>query len=146
MYDALMYRTNMPHLSKSSLDIKTEKEILKALEIILARITKAEEMKFFLLSLLTPTERLMLAKRLMVTVLLKENVPDQEIANMLHVTRSTVYKFKLLLESRGQGYNIAFKVLDDEKLKEEIKESLIKFTKYSIRAAGGQIKVKNILR
>lgn len=133
----------MTHISKNSLDLKTEKEILKALEIILAGIKKTEEMKFFLLALLTPTERLMLAKRLMVTVLLKENVPDQEIANMLHVTRSTVYKFKLFLESRGEGYSIAFKVLDDERLKEEIKASLIKFTKYSIRASGGQIKIKN---
>lgn len=140
VHDVLIYRTLMPHVSKNSLSPQKEKELLKTMEIILARITNSEEMKLFLLTFLTPTERLMLAKRLMISVLLKENHPEQDIAEILHVTRGTVYKAKLFLEARGDGYTAAFKVLSDEKLKDELKSVLLNFAKYSVRAAGGRIK------
>ncbi len=130
----------MPHLSKNTLSPQKEMELLKTFDIILARITKADEMKTFLLTLLTPTERLMLAKRLMIAVLLKENLNETNIAEILHVTRGTVYKSKLFLEARGEGYEAAFKVLNDVKLKEELKSVLLSFAKYSIRASSGRIK------
>lgn len=139
-YDILIYRTIMPHLSKNILSPQKEMELLKTFDIILARITKADEMKTFLLTLLTPTERLMLAKRLMIAVLLKENLNETNIAEILHVTRGTVYKSKLFLEARGEGYEVAFKVLNDVKLKEELKSVLLSFAKYSIRASSGRIK------
>ncbi len=94
----------------------------------------------FLLALLTPTERLMLAKRLAIIILIKEGLPESTIANTLHVTRVTVSRMQLFFEARGQGYEIALKKLDEEKALQEIKSLLIKLAAYTVRAAGGRVK------
>lgn len=131
----------MPHVSKNSLENKTEKELLKALKIVLTRIGKNEEMDLFLFSLLSKTEQIMLAKRLAIALLIKENVPESSIANSLHVTRGTVDRLKLFLEAKGdQGYNIAIKMLEQEKIHQEFKKFLFSLARYSIRAAGGRVK------
>ncbi|HVF68998.1 MAG TPA: Trp family transcriptional regulator, partial [Xanthomonadales bacterium] len=79
----------MPHVSKNKLDKKTEDNLIQTLELVLSKLTKDAEIKGFLLSLLSPTERLMLAKRLAIAMLLKENLPATHIAHTLHVTRDT---------------------------------------------------------
>ncbi len=82
----------------------------------------------------------MLAKRLAVVVLLKEGLTQSEISRALNLTRVTVNKMELLLETRKEGYNIALRILAEEKLLAEFKDILVKLTKYSIRAAGGYVK------
>lgn len=129
----------MPHVSKVKLDQKIEKDLIKTLEFVLTKLTKEEEMNRFLLSLLTPTERLMLAKRLAMTVLLKENLPDSHISATLKVTRATITKMQLFLEARGQGYDYALKKLENEEIIREFKGILIKLARYAVRAAGGRI-------
>lgn len=104
------------------------------------RINKHEEMENFLLSLLSDTERTMLAKRLAIIILLKENIPDTTISNILNVTRETVARQKYHFELRGQGYEIALQKLAEEKLLQDFKKLLISLAKYSIRAAGGYVK------
>lgn len=130
----------MPHISRIKLNKKLEQELIETLELVLIKLTRAEEMKGFLLSLLTPTERLMLAKRLAIIILLKEKLPESHIADALHVTRGTVARMQLFLEARGQGYEVAMHVLQNEKLMQDLKEVLIKLAGYTIRAAGGRVK------
>ena len=97
-------------------------------------------MDAFLLSFLTPTEKIMLAKRLAAIILIKEGLPHSHISSSLHLTRATISKLELFLEARGEGYNVALQILKNEKLFEEIKISLLKLAGYSIRAAGGYVK------
>ncbi|GIW61998.1 MAG: hypothetical protein KatS3mg089_0850 [Patescibacteria group bacterium] len=97
-------------------------------------------MKDFLLSLLTPTERIMLAKRLAIIILLKEGLPEWRIADALHMTRITVSRMQLFLEARGKGYEIALQVLQNEKVMQDIKTLLLKLAGYAVRAAGGRVK------
>lgn len=130
----------MPHVSKNKLNKNVEANLVYTLELVLAKLTKEEEIKGFLLSLLTPTERLMLAKRLTMIILLKEGLPDSHIAATLHVTRGTVSRMQLFLEARGQGYEFALKKLSDEKTMQDLKKILLKLTAYTIRAAGGYVK------
>lgn len=130
----------MPHISRIKLDKKTENKLIKTLELVFTKITREEEMRGFLLSLLTPTERLMLAKRLAIIILLREGVPESRVATTLHVTRITVSRMQLFLEARGQGYEIALKILKKEKLIQELKTILLKLASYSVRAAGGYVK------
>lgn len=130
----------MPHVSRVRLDKKAERNLTKNLSLILAKIKKEDEMNSFLISLLTPTERLMLAKRIAIIVLLKEGVPESHIASALHVTRVTVSRLQFFWEARGEGYGIALKVLENEKLMKEFKDVLLKLVAYSIRAAGGYVK------
>lgn len=130
----------MPHVSKYKLDNTAEQRLLKTLELVLARITKEEEVNDFLLALLTPTERVMLAKRLGIVILLKEGLPESRIASTLHVTRITVSRMQLFLEARGIGYEIAIEVLKKEKVMEDLKILLLKLAGYAARAAGGRVK------
>ncbi len=130
----------MPHVSRNKLTKTVENQLTTTLELVLARISKEEEMKDFLLSLLTPTERVMLAKRLAIIILLKEGLPESHIAEALHVTRITVSRMQLFLEARGKGYEIALQVLQDEKVMQDIKTLLLKLAGYAVRAAGGRVK------
>ena len=129
----------MPHVSRIKLEQKVEKDLIKTLEFVLTKLTKEEEMNGFLLSLMTPTERLMIAKRLAMTVLLKEKMPDSHISATLNVTRGTVSRMQLFLEARGQGYDYALRKLQNEKIMQEFKGVLIKLAAYTVRAAGGRI-------
>jgi len=130
----------MPHVSRIQLNKRVEEKLIDSLEIVLTKASKKDEMNKFLFSLMTHTEKLMLAKRLAVVVLLKEGLTQSEISRALNLTRVTVNKMELLLETRKEGYNIALRILAEEKLLAEFKDILVKLTKYSIRAAGGYVK------
>lgn len=125
----------MPQVSKVQLDKRLERQLLSNLEVVLGRLSK-NEMNYFLLSFLTKTERLMLAKRLALAILLKEGLSDTEISLTLGITRVTVARMKLFLESRGQGYDLALKKLNDEAALKEFKKFLVGLARYSVRSAG----------
>lgn len=129
----------MPHISRYPLGPGAEKELIRTLEIVLTKLTKEDDMDQFLLALLSPTERLMLAKRLAMIVLLRQGLPESSIAEVLHVTRNTVSKIQLFLEARGQGYEVGLKVLENEKVMTELEGLLMKLARYSARAAGGRL-------
>ncbi|MBI2420796.1 MAG: hypothetical protein HYV38_01800 [Candidatus Levybacteria bacterium] len=129
----------MPHVSRRKLDKNSEVKLLEALESVLGRLSKIESREF-LFSLLSPTERLMLAKRLGIIVLLSEKVPHSSIASALNVTRETVSRVKLNRELRGEGYDLALEKLAQEKMNKEFRNFLLKLAGYSIRAAGGYVK------
>lgn len=130
----------MPQVSKIKLDKKIEEKLVYNLKLILTKVNKYEDMDSFITSLLTPTERLMLAKRIAIIVLIKENLPDSKIASALHVTRVTVSKMRYFLEARGEGYEVVIRVLNNERLMKELRSFLSKLAGYSIRAAGGYVK------
>jgi len=130
----------MPHISKRKLDKTKEKELIRSFDLVLVKISNEKEMQDFLGSLLTTTERIMLAKRLAIAILLKEGIPQDRISLVLNVTQATVSRMQLFLEARGQGYNIAFKKLISEKVLAEFKKYLLKIANYSIRAVSGYVK------
>lgn len=131
----------MPQVSRIKLNKQVEKHLLNTLELIFSRIDKKEDMNLFLISLFTPTEKLMFAKRIAMVVLLKEELTDSQIAGALNITRMTVSKMRLFLQVKGQGYEIVFKILRNEKLMKEFKNALLKLTNYTVRAAGGYVKL-----
>lgn len=130
----------MPHVSRKSLPKKTEIELINSLKIVVKRTTKNDEIEKLISSLLTRTEKLMISKRLAIVVLLKEGVPEQDIADGLNVTRETVERLNLISQVRGEGYEVAIKKLKDEKVYEQFKKTLMSLARYAIRAAGGYVK------
>lgn len=136
----------MPHLSRFKLSKKAEEELIKNLELVLAKLSKEEEMKEFLLSLLTSTERVMLAKRLAMAILIKEGVAESHIANTLHVTRETVSRMQLFLEARGKGYESAFRKLKNDKLLSDFKTFLLDLARYALSTSGGKVKTKELYK
>lgn len=140
MYHRLVYDTQyMPQVSRWKLTKKTETELVKQLKLVLTKVSKIEEMSFFLDTFLTETERLMLAKRLAIAILLKEEISESQIAATLHVTRMTVSRTRYYLDAHGQGYEIAFQKIAREKDLIDLKIILLKLANYSVKAAGGRI-------
>lgn len=132
----------MTHISRRKLSKKTEIEILKSFQVVIKRISLETETESFLSSIMSDTEKLMIAKRLAIIVLLNEKIPETEIANSIHVTRETVRRTKLLSEIKGAGYSVAIKILEDEKMLSNFKNILLSLTKYSVKAAGGRVSSK----
>ncbi|PIZ97435.1 MAG: hypothetical protein COX78_04550 [Candidatus Levybacteria bacterium CG_4_10_14_0_2_um_filter_35_8] len=131
----------MPQVSKIRLDKKTEEELIKKLEMALAKIGSTQEMSSFLDSLLTKNEKIMVAKRLVVAILIQENYTDSQISRVLNLTRITVAKARLFYELRSGDLKIGIKKLEAEQNFEEFKKMLIALANYSIRAAGGYVKL-----
>lgn len=130
----------MPHVSKNQLNKKVEKELLELLEIVLTKTGNREKMNNFLLSLLSRTERLMLAKRLGTVLMLRSGASETEIAGTLHITRETVSRLSLLLQLKGSGYDVATAALEKEKIFQSFKKAAVSLARYSIRAASGYVK------
>jgi len=130
----------MPHVSKNRLRKGDEEKLLESLKVVLSKIDKTEDVDSFLYSLLSDTEQLMIAKRLAIIVMLKEGLPESTVAHALHVTRETVSRLKMKSELKEAGYNLALKVLEQQKQLETFKQFLISLAKYSIRATGGYLK------
>lgn len=84
----------MPHVSRRKLEGDTQKLIDSALVWTFSRL-KGNEVNIIFNCLLTPTERLMLAKRLGMLYLLKEDKEESVIAETLKTTHQTVYRIKL---------------------------------------------------
>ena len=129
----------MPHLSKRQLDDKTKHQILETLDLVLGKLKK-DEMRMFLFSLLSRTEKLMVAKRLAVIILLQQGVEDSAIAETLKITRSTVNKLEMVMKIKDEGFALALKKIEEDKLAKEFKNILVRLAKYSVRAAGGHVK------
>ena len=129
----------MPHVSRNKLGSSTENTLTHNLNTVFTHIGKGDEMLSFLDALLTPTEKVMLAKRLAIIVLLEEGLPESHIASLLHVTRITVSRMQLYYEARGQGFKIALQKLAEQKQLESFKKYLLSLAKYSIKAAGGRV-------
>lgn len=84
-----------------------ERKIRKAFTKALADISSQDEMESYIFDLLTPTERIMLAKRLAIAALLIKEVPYQVISDHLNVSTATVARVNLWLKTAGDGYRLA---------------------------------------
>lgn len=131
----------MPQVSKYKLSKENEKELIDSLNLVLASIKEKDSMITFVDAFLTDTEKLMLAKRLAIMVLIAENIPDSQISSVLHVTRITVAKMRYFYEARGkEGYDIALKKIASDLRLKSFKKFLMSLTRYSVRAADGYVK------
>lgn len=63
-------------------------------------------MERYIFDLLTPTERIMLAKRLAIAAFLIEGLPYHAISEMLKVSTSTIGRVNLWLKTAGDGYRL----------------------------------------
>lgn len=128
----------MSQISRRELDHKVEKELLESLEYVFTHTSPAE-IKKVLSSLMTKTERLMVAKRLGIAAMLSEGIPYSTIDDGLKVTRATIGKIELLIQTRSEGFGLALKKLRRREVKETLKDLLLQVAKYSVRAAGGRL-------
>ena len=94
----------MPKVSQNPLSPETKREIAAALTRTLARINDEALLERFLDNLLTPTERVMLGKRLMVAVLLQKGYSYGAVCRVLKMSKTTVHLIQRELLKTGEGY------------------------------------------
>lgn len=83
----------MPHISSKKLKRKVFLKISDEFINFLANKKSPSDIKIPLSELLTETERIMLAKRLALLIMLKKNFSFSKIANVLHVSPSTIERY-----------------------------------------------------
>mgnify|MGYP003526438193 CR=1 FL=1 len=123
----------MPHLSSIELDKKLSDKLFNDLLDILNRSKKVELMTGVINELLTETEKLMLAKRIAIVLLLNANTPQSSIADILKVSTSTIAKTSLKMEQGRYHF-----ILNASKKDKNDFERII----YDIMTVGGLMRPK----
>lgn len=135
----------MSPLSKWSLSKEEQKRIGSLFLNELVKVVDKDEMDSLVKSLLSESEYFMVAKRLVTFVLVDEGYSDVEIAKMLHLTRATVNKFRMIYKFSRERQDPMVKVVERVKISEVMK-NLLKdvLLKYALPAALGRIPKKGI--
>lgn len=88
----------MPHISKIKLEQEILDKLFSKMVNILERAQTKKRFSAVVRELLTETEKVMLAKRLAIILMLEGGVPQHHISDVLHVSSSTVVRISLGLE------------------------------------------------
>lgn len=128
----------MPHISKRKVEPKIQKHILGSFTLLLKDLDNVPDTEKFLASILSETERLMIAKRIVAAFLLRHNIESEKIQAILKLTPATISRLKLWIQTHQDGFDVIFDKLEKQKKWEIAKEILFKILDYAIRAGSGQ--------
>jgi len=103
-----------------------EQKVFSLFSEVLVSLGKKEEVESFLVDLLSPTERIMLAKRLSIVLLLGRGYNYAEIGDVLKVSKDTIGRISTWLGRGGQGFDVAISKI---KAKEKRQEFLLDLEK-----------------
>ena|SRR3989338_153191 len=109
----------MIQVSKQFLGKEIEKRVFEIFLSALSNIRGKEKIEIFLADFLSPTEKIMLAKRLSIAFLLHKGYDQRAISKILKVSLSTINRVSLRLQIGGEGYT---KVISEIILNEKVDE------------------------
>lgn len=106
----------MTQVSRYPVHKDVEKRMLKIFNAVISSLQDSSDIEDFLDDFLSPVEKIMLAKRLCIAVLLAKGYTYPEIKQILRVTPSTIANVSLNLKYSGKGYKkMVEKILSKEK-------------------------------
>lgn len=109
----------MAQVSKYPISKEVENRIFEILLKTIADLHDAVDINSFLEDFLSPVEKIMLAKRLSIAVLLAKGYDYQQIRKILRVSPSTIGGVAISLKYAGTGYKkVVEKILRDERIEE----------------------------
>ncbi|PIP74458.1 MAG: hypothetical protein CO135_02765 [Candidatus Levybacteria bacterium CG_4_9_14_3_um_filter_35_16] len=109
----------MAQVSRYPVHKDVEKRIFEVFKNTISALRDSEDIENFLEEFLSPVEKIMLAKRISIAVLLAKGYSYPSIRQMLRVTPSTISNVSLNLKYSDKGYRkIVEKILRDEKMNE----------------------------
>ena len=94
----------MAQVSQYPLKKDVEKRLFELFWEVIEKLRTKEQIEEFLKDLLTPTEEVMLAKRVAIALMLLKNYDYRTIRDTLKVSLTTVGKVSLWLKYEGKGY------------------------------------------
>lgn len=107
----------MAQISKYPVHKKVEERMFEVLRETISNLKSSEEIEDFLTDFLSPVEKIMLAKRLSIAILLHKGYRYETITEILRVTPPTIATVSLLLKYSGKGYKRAVeKIALNEKM------------------------------
>ncbi len=125
----------MAQVSRMPLPKALEAQMHAALRKALAGLQTEAEISVFLDDLLTPTEKVMLAKRLAIAILLDRGYDQRTVHTIMKTSLTTVNQVSFWLKQQGKGYRLVLEKLKTQtewrNLKEELEEFLKDF--FSVR-------------
>lgn len=107
----------MPQVSKYPVSKDIYEQIFDIFLGTLARLQTKKQVSGFMVDFLTPTETVMLAKRLAIGVLLAKKYDYREISRILRVSTATVGSVSLLYNHRKNFRNTVDEMIRNEKMK-----------------------------
>lgn len=106
----------MPQVSKYPITQDVYNRIFEIFYQSLAEVRSTAEVKEFIEDFLTPTEQIMLAKRLSIAMLLAKEFDYRAISKILRVSPATIAAVAVFLKHRGKGYwKVVERILRTEK-------------------------------
>lgn len=106
----------MSQISRKKIENKIEEKISEIFIDSILKLKNKNEVVEFLDELLTPTEKVMLTKRLSIALLLSKGYEYKTIEAILKVTSSTIARQAYFSKHKGKALNrIVFLILEDEK-------------------------------
>lgn len=107
----------MAQVSKFPVSRDVSDRISEVFQMTISSLSSKEDIEEFFEEFLSPVEKIMLAKRLSIAVLLAKGYTYPSIASVLRVTPSTIASVSLALKYKGKGYQKAVgKILANEKM------------------------------
>lgn len=100
----MIYHNKMPHVSNRKVKKKVYKKLQSNLVGIFSSSHSKTEMASLINDLLTPTERIMFAKRIAIILMLQEGYSFRAIEKTLKVTLQTVLRFWKMKKAGKFGY------------------------------------------
>jgi Trp operon repressor len=104
----------MVRISNYRLEKKSIDQTFKLLFEIVSKNKNRDEFIELLNEILSPTERIMIAKRVMIMYLLVKQVPQKTIADSLKVSVGTVSRYALLIGQNSKINDIVTELLTKE--------------------------------
>lgn len=107
----------MAQVSKYPVSKEVSDRMFEVFSDTISHLSKKKDIEEFMTELLSPIEKIMLAKRLSIAVLLAKGYSYPSISGILRVTPRTIASVSVTLKYRGKGYRKAVeKILSDEKM------------------------------
>lgn len=127
----------MAQVSRYPLSKLVYKRIFEILFNSIASVKSRDEVEDFFNDLLTPTERIVLAKRLAIAILLVKGYDYAAIRKTLHVSPPTIATVSVALRYKGEGYRkVVDKLLKEEAIKDFLLEVVDSFA--AVGSIGGK--------
>lgn len=119
----------MAQVSKYPISQAVYEQIYELLLKVISDSRSNDESKELLDDLLTPTEKIVLAKRLAIALLLMKKYTYENIKKILRVSQPTIALVNITLRYKGRGYKqFTDKILREEKIRkiwEKIEDSVL---------------------
>ena len=106
----------MTKVSKYLLKEEVKNRMYEVFWKTIADLNTPSQVESFFKELLTPTEQVMLAKRLAIAILLTKKYSYESVVDILKVSPSTIGEISLWLKKEGKAFRVAItKILKQEK-------------------------------